>query len=267
MDVDATASKAVSVDLDSHTGAEATVDASAGVPFDGTVGVDTHSDVHIGAPEAVAKVDEPGDDGLEDLGVGPESAAIGTALGAIAVLAAWALLKYGSVLGVGAPLFSRIKGHRILDNEVRNQVHKCIVATPGVTIKRVATLLGIGWGTAVYHLRRLERQGLVVSQRNRQFRRYYKNGGGVVNDDKAAFAELQNPVTERLASEIVKQPGTGQKALCAAVGISAPLAHKHLAWLEDAELLTKQRQWRAVMYFPTNKLLGFLPPSPLTVPA
>ncbi|HEX9817204.1 MAG TPA: hypothetical protein VGB18_09510, partial [Candidatus Thermoplasmatota archaeon] len=189
------------------------------------------------------------------------TAAVGTAVGVVALLALWSYLKYGALVGIGGPLFSRISSHKILDNNVRNRVHECIMATPGVTIKEVTQLLGIGWGTAVYHLGRLEQERLIVSERHRQFRRYFKNGGAIANDDKTGFSELKNPTTERIASEIANRPGTGQKDLCATVGISAPLAHKHLTRLESAQLLTKQREWRSVKYFPTEKLVALLAPA------
>ena len=188
------------------------------------------------------------------------SAAVGTALGVALLAAAWNYFKYGALAGIGGPLFSRIASHKILDNDVRNRVHECITNTPGVTIKEITQLLGVGWGTAVYHLARLEQERLIVSERHRQFRRYFKNGGGVVNDDKAAFSELKNPMTQRLAAEVASHPGTMQKDLCATVGISASLAHKHLSRLEEAHLLTKQREWKIVKYFPTPKLVEMLAP-------
>ncbi len=193
------------------------------------------------------------------------SAAVGTVIGVAVLAGLWNYLKYGMLAGIGGPLFSRIASHKILDNDVRNRVHECITNTPGVTIKEITQLLGIGWGTAVYHLARLEQERLIVSERHRQFRRYFKNGGGIVNDDKTAFSELKNPMTQRLAAEITSHPGTIQKDLCATVGISASLAHKHLSRLEQAQLLTKQREWKIVKYFPTTKLVEMLAPPMPTV--
>jgi DNA-binding MarR family transcriptional regulator len=189
------------------------------------------------------------------------SAAVGTAVGVAVLVGLWSYFKYGALAGIGGPLFSRIASHKILDNDVRNRVHECITTTPGVTIKEITQLLGVGWGTAVYHLARLEQERLIVSERHRQFRRYYKNGGGIVNDDKTAFSELKNPMTQRLAAEIASHPGAMQKELCATVGISPSLAHKHLNRLEEAHLLTKQREWKTVKYFPTTKLVEMLVPS------
>jgi DNA-binding MarR family transcriptional regulator len=177
----------------------------------------------------------------------------------------------GAALGIGLlayfafPFFSRIDGNRILDNGVRNRVFAAIEHNPGITIKEVVQSLGIGWGTAIYHLKRLETEHVVVSERNRQFRRYYKNGGGIANQNKGAFAELKNPTTQRLAAEILRSPGAAQKDLCTAAGISAPLAHKYLNRMADADLLTKQRDWKTVKYFPTSRLSELLDGAPLVI--
>jgi len=159
---------------------------------------------------------------------------------------------------LGVPLFSRIQSNKLLDNEVRQRVHDMVVANPGITIKEITGVCAIGWGTAVYHLKRLETERLIVSERNRQFRRYFKNGGGIVNESKAAFGELKNPVTERLAQTIVRSPGSCQKDLCERVGISAPLAHKFLSRLAEAGLISTQREWKKVKYFSTPKLEDLL---------
>jgi len=170
----------------------------------------------------------------------------------------WGSLKFlaGSLC---APLFSRIQSNKMLDNDVRNRVYALVGENPGVTIKEVTEVLGIGWGTAVYHLKRLVEERLVVSERQRQFRRYFKNGGGIVNETKSAFGELKNPTNQRLAEQVMSSPGARQKDLCLAVGISAPLAHKYLSRMVMAGLVSTQREWKSVRYYPTPQLQGLWP--------
>lgn len=215
--------------------------------------------VPVGPRGAVAHVLSPDTAAAPSSAAKAATAAVGTALGVGILVGLWNYLKYGALAGIGGPLFSRIAANKILDNGVRGRVHDAIGENPGITIKEITTLLGIGWGTAVYHLARLEQERLVVSERHRQFRRYFRNGGGIVNDDKTAYAELKNPTTQRIAAQILERPGSAQKELCEVVGISAPLAHKHLARLEVARLLTKEREWKTVKYFPTTKLAELLP--------
>lgn len=184
-----------------------------------------------------------------------------TLLGIALVAFFWGQMKSWILGSAALPLFSRIAGNKILDNDVRNRVNEAVAHNPGITIKQITEALGIGWGTAVYHLKRLEEERLIVSERHRQFRRYFRNGGGIVNDDKTAYSELKHPTTQRLAAELLQRPGVGQKELCAVVGISAPLAHKYLARLEAAHLLTKEREWKTVRYFPTPRLGELMAPA------
>lgn len=166
-----------------------------------------------------------------------------------------------------AGLFSRIQPNRMLENGVRNRVYQAVVHNPGVTLKEIVAVCGIGWGTAVYHLDRLENERLVVSERNRQFRRFFKNGGPVPNQTRAAFVELKNPTGQRIAEAVRSSPGVCQKELCARIGISPPLAHKYLSRLEAAGLVSAQRDWKLVKYHPTPELEALLLAASPPVPA
>lgn len=240
----------------------------AGLQFDAAASAEAEADAEVGGggpiplirsgpvlPDAHSSEAAPSPGDAAAAGV-----AATTLVGLGLLVYFWGHLKSWALGSLVMPLFSRIAGHRILDNDVRNRVHEAIAQNPGITIKQITETLGIGWGTAVYHLKRLETERLIVSERYRQFRRYFRNGGGIVNDDKAAFAELKNPTSQRLAAELLHRPGAAQKDLCLAVGISAPLAHKYLARLEAANLLTKQREWKTVRYFPTPRLGELLTP-------
>lgn len=183
-----------------------------------------------------------------------------TSLALLAGLAAyhWATIQ-SALVGLIVPLFSRIQSNHVLDNEVRNRIFDAIAQNPGITIKEVTVLCGVGWGTAVYHLKRLESERLVVSERNRQFRRFFKNGGRIVNESKTAFGELKTPLGQRIAETILVAPGSCQKEVCERVGISAPLAHKYLARLLGAGLVEAHREWKTVKYFPTPQLADLFP--------
>lgn len=202
-------------------------------------------------------------------------AAAGTVTG-LALLAGLAAYHWGSLkillAGGALGLFSRIDHNKMLDNEVRHRVHEAVANNPGVTIKEVTMLVGCGWGTAVYHLKRLEGERLVVSERNRQYRRYFRNGSGISNDSKGAFSELKNPTSQRIARTLLTSPGACQKDLCHALGLSPPLASKYLGRMVEAGLVNTEREWKTVKYFPTPRLEDLLelskpPASPVPLAA
>jgi predicted transcriptional regulator len=189
------------------------------------------------------------------------AAGAGTALGLGLLAYYWGIVKFWLLGTLLAPFFSRIDKAKLLDNKARSRMFDAIEHNPGITIKEITDVCGVGWGTAVYHLKRLEDERLVTSQRHRQFRRYYKNGG-LAREEKHAVAELKHDTAKALAKAVMEHPGSAQKDLCAQLGISAPLAHKYLGRMAKANLVTQERQWREVKYFPTE-LLGSVSSTPL----
>lgn len=231
-----------------------------GLTADGRSDTGMDVDAEGPAPEAAGELQMEAGSLLDEQ---PEAslAAAGAVTG-LALLSGLAAYHWGSLKvllgGFGVGLFSRIDRNQMLDNEMRHKIYEAISNNPGVTIKEITMLLGCGWGTAVYHLKRLESERLIASERNRQFRRFFKNGSGISNDSKGAFSELKNPTSQKIAEKLLAQPGTCQKDLCQALGISPPLASKYLGRLRDAGLVSAQRDWKVVKYFPTDRLQGLL---------
>lgn len=180
------------------------------------------------------------------------------AVGALAAAGTLALkleaVRHGLTL-LALPLYSRLRRSELLDNAVRERIYRAIEAQPGLSIIQVCRAGRAGWGTAVYHLQRLERDQLIVSRRDGQYRRFFLNGhapdpGAVAHDARA----LQHALARDIAAFVLANPGSVQKEVCAALGISPPLASKWLGRLQDAGLLTSQREWKHVRYAPTPLL-------------
>lgn len=194
----------------------------------------------------------------EGAGPGPGQAAEMVAAGTLGALATFALkfepLRRGLFL-LAMPLYSRLRRSELLDNAVRERIHRTVQAHPGVSIIQVCRATKVGWGTAVYHLQRLERDRMIVSRRDGQYRRFFLNGhapeAGSVD---LAGRALAHPLAARVAGFVQANPGAAQKDVCVALGISPPLASKWLGRLLEAGLLTSQREWKLVRYAPTAAL-------------
>jgi DNA-binding transcriptional ArsR family regulator len=153
------------------------------------------------------------------------------------------------------PLYSRLKRNELLENGVRERIYRALEQQPGLSIIQVCRAAKVGWGTAVYHLQRLERDKLVVSRRDGQYRRFFHNGHAPEEGALAPAARaLQAPIAQRIAAFVLANPGCAQKDLCLALGIQPPLASKWLGRLLEAGLLTSQREWKLVRYAPTPAL-------------
>jgi predicted transcriptional regulator len=236
----------------------------------------------LGVPASV-QVDAPGLPPLDvqatglRLGVGlegPAGSAQAASAQGVASLArpASPVPSVGDVAGLGtlvavllgAFLFSRIEDERLLENPVRQKVLETIRDGPGVCIGEVRDRAGVAWGTAVYHLHRLERSGAVVSVRQKGARRYFA-ANTAVSRHRAGIAALAHPTAQRIAQLVHERPGIDQAGLCRALGLLNPAASKHLGRFQALGLVTAQRAGRSRLYQGTEALDQAL--TALSVPA
>lgn len=153
------------------------------------------------------------------------------------------------------PLYSRLRRSQLLENGVRERIYRAVESQPGLSIIQVCRSATVGWGTAVYHLQRLERDQMIASRRDGQYRRFFLNGHAPEPGAEApAERALRHPLALRIAQFLLANPGSAQKEVCAALGISPPLASKWLGRLLEAGLATSQREWKLVRYAPTPLL-------------
>lgn len=182
----------------------------------------------------------------------PYSAAV-TGLISLVLLSIPALAARGLLL---APLFTRLTPDTLLQHNLRTKILDLLRVQPGLGITDVCSQLGIGWGTAVHHLTRLEQARLVVSQDAGRRRRFFLPNESLTV--RTAISVLSTDLNRRLLEHIRAHPGTSQQETCAALGISAPLAHKYLARLQAEGLVTSARQWRTVQYYAADSVAAHL---------
>lgn len=142
-------------------------------------------------------------------------------------------------------LFSRIEDGDLAAHPLRRQALDLIEANPGATVQDVRRTLGIAWGTAVYHLGRLERAGLVAVRRSAGRRGHWPLGQAPPRDALA-------PTGQALADLVRQRPGLSQRELAVLAGIGAPAACKQLRRLENAGLVAAQAAGRTRRYVPAG---------------
>jgi len=185
------------------------------------------------------------------------TAPVRTAWAQVVRLGAWLARSAQHALGVAGglavSLYSRLADDEILENGTRGQIHGLLEGRPGLSIQEIRAELGVAWGTAVYHLERLERHGLVVSHRHGNHRRYFVAGSREARD-RASLAVLQARTAQRLARAIMARPGASQTDLCEEVGVRGPVASKYLRRLERHALVRSETRNRFRCYYPTSPL-------------
>lgn len=144
-----------------------------------------------------------------------------------------------ALLGAFGALYFRVQPNELLEHERRERVIQLVRERPGIGPTDVAHALGTGWGVTTYHLDRLERAGLVTSQRVGQHRCYFVPGA-VRREDQRAVGLVRGDTTRRVAQLVAERPGLTQSQLATQLGLSASAASKQVAKLVDAGLLRRE---------------------------
>lgn len=185
-------------------------------------------------------------------------AAVAT-VGLLAVLQSLGVFRWMGVAGVA--LYSRLARSELLDNGHRDRVYKLVQEHPGLGLSEIMERCGLGWGTTVYHLDRLERAGFVASERAGLHRCYFPVGT-VPKESRKGMGALKADTTRSIAEFLVARPGATQTELCAALGMSASAASKQITKLESAGLVRRERDWKTVHLYPEGPLPALLAGEP-----
>lgn len=226
-------------------------------PEVGTLGVSVHAGVH--GLDLDRDTDDGEDADASNVGVGTNSddgflEAYGAgillvgAVGASGMAATVGLRRFVTLLLT--PLASRLQRSELLENDKRRAIYEKISEDPGVNLRSLADELNLAWGTLLHHLRKLEDNHLVTSQRYGKYRRFFLNGSTYNEEEQARLAALSTPSTARVAGYILDNPGANQSEIGDAIGVTASTVLFHVRRLQDVELVEEERDGRYVHYYP-----------------
>jgi predicted transcriptional regulator len=182
-----------------------------------------------------------------------------TAVASTSLLAVFLLVYFLPALKfVGAkglllvPGYAKLRKQDLLDNQIRDQILQVIRNDPGVHTTDLAERVDAGWGTTVYHLGVLEKNGLVSSLIDGRYHRFFPVGT-VDFSARGQLAVMKNLRTKSIYELIAHDPGIVQESLARSIGISAPAAIFHLKRLEEVGMVGRVRKGRKVHYYANEK--------------
>lgn len=143
------------------------------------------------------------------------------------------------------PFYSRLSRDDLLDSDARRHAYEAIQETPGSSLSGVATEAGIARSTARYHVRRLAEGGLIRSVKGPDARRFFPaNGTPLAELERLVILEVGR--TREVYDAIQEEPGSSLKAVSEATGIAPSSAHRIVERLEEAGLVEKRPDGRAI---------------------
>jgi DNA-binding transcriptional ArsR family regulator len=154
-------------------------------------------------------------------------------------------------------LFTRLGRKRVLDNFVRGQLFGRVQERPGITYGELLQASGIGNGNLAYHLRVLEREGFVRSERQGRFKLFYPThapmtGRGLI---------ISSP-QKRVLDAVAAAPGISTRMLASGLGMPPRIITYHARGLAMLGLLRTEGWGAERRHFPGD--LSLLEPQPRT---
>lgn len=143
---------------------------------------------------------------------------------------------------------TRLTREQLLQRKVRLLIFEKIQGDPGSSFSQVRDALGLKNGAAAYHLRVLEKQGLIHTEKGRSHRWYYPNG------DVSLWRDLPlSPLQRSLVDHVRLAPGIGIRELARHVNRHhASVSYNVRSLVREGRMRT-ERKGRKVHCFPSDE--------------
>ena len=155
------------------------------------------------------------------------------------------LWKIGAVLR-----YSRWDDSDPLEHDLRREIYDTVEDAPGIYLSKIDERTDRSLSSLRHHLRILEEENLLTTEKVRGKRRYFPVTRG--GDDPALVAALDDPATESILTTLAEEGPSSGGDLADALDRDPSTVSHHLSRLEEEGLVERERDGRSVV----NKLSG-----------
>jgi DNA-binding transcriptional ArsR family regulator len=152
------------------------------------------------------------------------------------------------VVAVGAG-YSRWDDSDPLHHETRRDLHRSVVASPGISLSALVERTDTNRSTLRYHCRVLEREDLVETATRHGQRRFYPDpgwSGEALDHDPALSAALRDDTLRAVLRAVYRTEPVSVGELAAELDCASSTVSYHLGRLEDDGLVDRHRDGRSV---------------------
>lgn len=136
----------------------------------------------------------------------------------------------------------------VLSLASRKRIYEYVEEHSGSHLREIGRRCELPLGTALYHLDRLEAEGLLTVRRDGRYKRYFP-AQGLGRREKDLLSAFRHAVPRRIAAALLETPALTQRELCAIIGVSRSTLSFHVNSMMDRGLVRRE-SWR-----PENRYL------------
>ncbi|MFO7836774.1 MAG: helix-turn-helix domain-containing protein [Candidatus Thorarchaeota archaeon] len=137
-------------------------------------------------------------------------------------------------------------GHKrlaLLLHPLRRDLYEVLCENPGTYLLELVNILESPLGTLSWHLRVLEREGLIKSMKFAGKRIYYPKMLRSTDAEKA-YLTLRSDTAQEIFAHIVNKPGCYQKEMAEAIGVHHDTIRWHVARMQEVGLVRVEKKGR-----------------------
>jgi DNA-binding transcriptional ArsR family regulator len=137
----------------------------------------------------------------------------------------------------------------LLMHPLRREIYQLVCETPGAYFYEIVSALAAPQGTLTWHLRMLEKDGLINSTKFGGKRLFFPK---MLRSEQAekAFVILKNDTAAKVFDHIINNPGSYQTEIAEELDVHHDTVRHHIARLSEAKLIEIIRDGRTVKYYP-----------------
>ncbi|MBX0321913.1 MarR family transcriptional regulator [Halomicroarcula sp. F13] len=148
-----------------------------------------------------------------------------------------ATLRRFAALGAASP-FVRFTDDGS-DSDAPDAIAGYVSAHPGTHFSKLRDDLQLGTGEAQHHLHRLENEGVVASQKDGDYRRYFP-ADQFTEFEQTTLGYLRRATPRGMLVTMLRDPTVTASELAATLDVSRPTISNYAADLESAGLLSRE---------------------------
>ena len=134
-----------------------------------------------------------------------------------------------------------------LELDSRRAIYQRIADTPGIHFRALLEELDYAQGTLQYQLRWLADEGLIEASDDGKYTRYYPEAD-FDEADQTVMNALRREYSRRILAHLLADGPLSTNELSDRIGKADSTVSWHLSNLADADLVTKDRDGRSVVY-------------------
>ncbi|MCX6666355.1 MAG: ArsR family transcriptional regulator [Euryarchaeota archaeon] len=143
--------------------------------------------------------------------------------------------------------------NEVLALETRQKIYDLLQKNPGLHLSKIADMLHMRISLVEYHLLYMEKNSVVLAQKEKGYKRYYTEGSKIGSEEKKNLALLRREVPLRIVLFLLNHPQTNHMGILQQFKIAQSTLTYHLKNLENGGIICVQRDGKEKLYTVVNE--------------